>query len=109
MLNAKYELGKKGSGFERVYVRSSQSHEERLIRLNTQTLISAMPNGEQYRMTMTGRLVKKDEAWDEKQRQRRAAAGNTPWFTAATGGATAAAKGPTAPPRQGSNGGQAAK
>ena len=70
ILSAKAQLGKRGSGFERVYIRSSQTH-ERLIRLNsTQTLLSALPNGQDYCITMSGWLVKKDEAWEERRRQR---------------------------------------
>ena len=59
-----------------------------------------MPNGDQYRMTMTGRLVKKEEAWEEKQRQRRQDAG-AGQGQQQRGRAAAAGGGPTPPPVMG--------
>lgn len=70
VIKAKAELGKRGSGYERVFVRASQTHEERLVRQNTRTLLNALPNKDEYRVTMSGLLVKKDEAWEDRRKQR---------------------------------------
>ena len=45
--------------YKRVYVRSSQTHEERLLRLNFQALLDDMPGGSNFRIAGNGRLVKK--------------------------------------------------
>ena len=47
--------------YKRVYIRSAQTHEERIMRLNMQTLLNDLPNGDDYRFTGNGRLVKKDD------------------------------------------------
>lgn len=51
----------KGSqAYKSVFLRSSKSHTERLIELNAKTLLTQIPNGEQFRITSNGRIVKKD-------------------------------------------------
>ena len=55
-----------------MYVRSSQSHEERLIRLNFETLMKEIPAiGDSYRLTGSGRMVKKDQMGDGQKVQGR--------------------------------------
>lgn len=59
---------------KRVFIRSAQSHEERLMRINMQTLLDELPGGgSQYRFTGSGRLVKKDQdnaKWPGSQQNR---------------------------------------
>ena len=43
-----------------VYLRSSKAHTERILELNAKTLLSQMPNGNQFRVTGDRRIVKKD-------------------------------------------------
>lgn len=38
---------------------SSKSHTERILELNARTLLREMPNGNQFRITSNGRIVKK--------------------------------------------------
>ena len=49
------------TAYKHVYVHSAQTHEERMMRLNMQTLLKDLPHGDQYRFTGNGRLVKKAE------------------------------------------------
>ena len=44
--------------YQRVFLRSSQTHAERLIELNFKTLLKEIPNGNQFRVTGNGRLVR---------------------------------------------------
>ena len=46
--------------FKNVYLRSSKNHTERILELNAKTLLSQLPNGNQFRVTGNGRIVKKD-------------------------------------------------
>lgn len=46
--------------YKRVYIRSSQSHTERLLHLNTQILLKECGAEGRYRLTGSGRLVPKD-------------------------------------------------
>ena len=55
---------KRSRDFKNVYLPSSESHTERILELNTKTLLSELPNGNQYRMTANGRIVKKDNRND---------------------------------------------
>jgi hypothetical protein len=70
VLRNKGELAKMPS-YKRVYIRSAQTHEERMMRLNFKTLLGDMPNGSNYRFTGSGRLVQKedDEGTEEQQAQ----------------------------------------
>ena len=43
-----------------VYLRSSKAHTERILELNSKTLLLQMPNGNQFRVTGDRRIVKKD-------------------------------------------------
>ena len=56
----------KVSGYSRVYIRSSQTHAERLIQLNFKTILNEMPNGGEYRVTGNGRLVRKQQVFEEQ-------------------------------------------
>lgn len=69
ILRAKQQL-KDTREYQRVYIRSSQSHEERLIRMNMETILEELPNGSQYRMTGNGRVVRKDDHRDDWQQNR---------------------------------------
>lgn len=42
-------------------IRGSKSHTERILELNTQTLLNELPNGNQFRITSNGRIVKKTQ------------------------------------------------
>ena len=80
ILEAKAELGK--NGFKKVFVRSSQSHEERVMRQNALTLLQYLPKGNELRITQSGRLVKKEEGWVDRrekfaQQHRQDASGST--------------------------------
>ena len=55
--------------FQRVYLRSSMSHNERLQQLNFKTLLQEIPNGDGYRITGSGRLIKKRIRASHKERQ----------------------------------------
>ena len=59
VLRAKESL-KNTREFKNVYLRSSKNHTERILELNAKTLLSQLPNGNQYRVTANGRIVKKD-------------------------------------------------
>jgi hypothetical protein len=59
VLRSKAELSKM-PGYKRVFVRSAQSHEERMAQMNLQTLLRELPHGQEYRFTGSGRLVKRD-------------------------------------------------
>ena len=48
------------TGYRRVYIRSSQSHSDRIMQQNLQTILSEIHNGESYRVTGHGKIVKKD-------------------------------------------------
>jgi hypothetical protein len=65
-LNHKKELARTHP-YKKVYIRSAQSHEERLMRLNLQTLMRDLPIGDNYRFTGNGRLVKKDPVHEDPQ------------------------------------------
>ena len=57
-LRAKPNLN--GTGYRRVYLRSSQSHTDRIMLQNMQAVLTELPNGDRYRVTGHGKLVKKD-------------------------------------------------
>lgn len=50
--------------FNKVYIRSSKSHAERLEELNTRMLLNMIPNGNNFRIAGNGRIIKKDETQD---------------------------------------------
>ena len=52
---------KNTKGFEKVFVRSSKSHMERLMDLNFKTLLSEIPQGRSYRIAANGRIIKRDK------------------------------------------------
>jgi hypothetical protein len=59
-LRAKSNL-KDVAKYRYVWLRKSETHAERLLRLNVQKLLDNMPNGKDYMFTGSGRLVKKNE------------------------------------------------
>ena len=59
VLRAK-ESPKNTREFKNVYLRSGKNHTERILELNAKTLLSQLPNGNQYRVTANGRIVNKD-------------------------------------------------
>ena len=52
--------------YDRVYLRSSKSHTERLLELNAKTILSELPNGGQYRVAANGPILKKDRSRDSR-------------------------------------------
>ena len=52
--------------YDRVYLRSSKSHTERLLELNAKTILSELPNGHLYRVAANGRILKKDNSRDRR-------------------------------------------
>ncbi len=75
ILGAKSQLSKESS-YKRVYIRSSQTHEERLLRQNTQAILNMMPDGNKMRFTRTGRLIQKEDGWDARRTRRDQEASN---------------------------------
>ena len=63
VLRAKVNL-KRSRDFKNVYLRNSENHTERILELNAKTLLSELPNDNQYRVTANGRIVKKDNRND---------------------------------------------
>ena len=45
-------------GFDRIFLRSSQSHIERRMEINFRTILSEIPHEKSYRITRNGRIVK---------------------------------------------------
>ena len=45
----------------RIFIRSAKSHVERIIEINFRMLLKELPNGNQFRITSNGRLVRKDD------------------------------------------------
>ena len=58
VLRAKQKL-KQSQSYKNVYMHGSKTHTERILELNAKTLLSELPNGNQYRVTANGRIVKK--------------------------------------------------
>ena len=61
---------KDNPSLSRVYLRSSQTHTERLMHLNFKQLLQEVPNGNHYRITGSGRLVKQTEGYTQSRNQR---------------------------------------
>lgn len=70
VLSAKSNL-KKSQFFSKVFIRSSKTHMERLMEMNTRVLLDNIPNGHQYRMTSHGKLIKKDDQLQRRETDRR--------------------------------------
>ena len=66
VLRRKADL-KHSQEFSNVYLRSSMSHVERQCQLNFKMLLKEIPGGKDYRLTGSGRIVKKAEGQDTKQ------------------------------------------
>ena len=49
------------TAYRRVYIRSSQSHSDRLMQKNFQTLLKELPCGDMFRMTSAGKLFKNND------------------------------------------------
>lgn len=58
VLREKRKLKEKDQ-YKTVFLRGSKSHTERILELNARTLLREMPNGNQFRITSNGRIVKK--------------------------------------------------
>ena len=59
-LRARPQLAGK-TKFKNIRMRSSQSHEERIMALNSKLLLSLIPGGENYVVTGNSRIVSKDD------------------------------------------------
>ena len=57
-LRSKYKLDE--NGYHNVYLRSSMTHQERMMRQNFQTLLHELPSGNQYRIAANGKLIRKE-------------------------------------------------
>lgn len=44
-----------------VFLRGSKSHTDRILETNVRTLLNELPNGNQFRITSNGRIVKKSQ------------------------------------------------
>jgi exonuclease VII small subunit len=64
VLQNKRELKNCSRQYQNVYIRTSKSHLERLYELNFKNLLRGMPNGNDYRITGNGRLVKRNDQQD---------------------------------------------
>ena len=64
--------------FKNVYLRSSKRHTERILELNAKTLLSQLPNGNQFRVTGNGRIVKKDNSSGDNPTSRRTSTASGP-------------------------------
>lgn len=51
----------KDTGYRGVYIRSSMSHTDRIMQQNFQIILNEIPNGEKFRITANGKVVKKDD------------------------------------------------
>ena len=51
--------------FNRVYLRSSMSHTDGLMQRNFNQILKELPQGHRYRVTGTGKVVLKDERYDD--------------------------------------------
>ena len=77
-LSRRFEL-KDTQNYKRVYIRSSMSHVERLIHLNTKALLQASGAEKDYKILSSGRMVKKDvlQQWfGNKEKGDQATGGN---------------------------------
>ena len=50
--------------YRRVWIRSSKCHTDRLLELNFLAVLDMIPGGDQYRLTGSGRIIKRDETYD---------------------------------------------
>jgi hypothetical protein len=48
------------SGHGRIFIRGAKSHVERLIDINSRTLLKEIPNGRQYRVAGNGRIIQRN-------------------------------------------------
>ena len=53
-------LLKNTTGYERIFLRSSQTRMERLLHINFRTMLDKLPLGKGYRLTASGRMVEKN-------------------------------------------------
>ena len=64
LLRAKHDLKQK-EGYRNVFIRSSKTHMERLLELNIKTMLEEIPScRNKFRLTASGRLVRKDDQAD---------------------------------------------
>ena len=56
------------TGHRNVFIRSSQSHPDRLIQHNVQMILKELPNGDKYRVSSNGKLMIKDTTDHEGSR-----------------------------------------
>lgn len=53
-----------------VFLRGSKSHTDRILDINAQTLLNELPNGNQFRITSNGRIVKKSQETSQQRAPR---------------------------------------
>lgn len=61
VLRAKAALRDYGALGNRVFIHGSRTHVERLLEHNIKTILDQLPDGHRFRMTGSGRLVRRDE------------------------------------------------
>ena len=69
VLRAKAEL-RNTRKFRNVYIRGAQTHAERLIDLNFKAILEELPNGNFYRVTGNGKVVRKEREVGRVERRR---------------------------------------
>ena len=69
LLKGKYKL--RGTELYReIFIRPSQTREERLLRANTKTILAELPKGKEYRLTAHGRIVRnRDDYYNQSEQQ----------------------------------------
>ena len=77
MLRRKSKL-KETSDYKRVFLRGSKTHTQRVLELNARTLLDQMPNGNEFRITSSGRIVKKNKCDDGDRGRSRDQQNNQP-------------------------------
>ncbi len=60
LLKNKRSLNNPQNKYKHVYIHSSKSHVDRLLELNTYTLLQEIPMGWQFRLTVNRRLIRND-------------------------------------------------
>lgn len=91
-LNQRFEL-KNSRNYSKVFIRTSMSHIERLIHLNTKTLLEASGAADNYAVLQSGRAVKKELLAQWKQNRQGGAGGGQRQAMAAAAGADAGGRG----------------
>ena len=56
--------------YREIFIRPSQTREERLLRANMKTILAELPKGKEYRLTAHGRIVRnRDDYYNQSEQQ----------------------------------------